>query len=193
MEAQEVIAKLKQFPIAVAGIAVALLAGIVFSFRVGVVPELEKELNDAQKKLQTITRNSSQSVGLAQDTTQLETFTTQLDERTIDSTQRSTNINYFYGFEDQSNVRITSINQGNAILPPRKGTKPFNSLRRHAIVNISLEAEGAFRDLLNFAHNIRMGQKLTRISRFNFTAGSQTDPTMRMVLIVEVFGESLGK
>lgn len=193
MNTELILTKIKEFPIAVAGVVVALIAGVIFFIRGGTVPELEAEMNRAQDTLRVVSQNRNQSIGLKQDVEKLRAFISEMEAQSFDSAERAANINYFYGFEADADIRIISIGQGGAITPRTKGKAPFTELKLHAVVPVEMEAMGTFKDLLTYAHRIRIGDKLARIHSLDFTAGSALETEMTLKATFEILGEYLGK
>ncbi len=169
MDSEALLAKLKQYPIAVGGVVLAIVFGLLIYFRGGKIPELEAKQEDLDLRWKTIQTNAKQAVDINEDVSRMTQFAGEIDERLIDRDARAINYQYFYRLEESSGVSLTTLNQSAsvpAISVPLSLTAP---------VEYAVAAAGTYPQILNFLYSLEHGRIFSRIETFSCTAASDEE------------------
>ena len=188
----QVMDKLKQYPVAVIGVIVLLLCAGVTFLRSGLVEELTVQEDELAARIQTINGNAKNSKDLEQDVAALDAYVVSINERLFDRKQRSINTAFFYSFEDRLDIVISSVNQLAAENPALMKGGP-NELKRYSAVSYDIDVSGSFQEILAFLYEIHsMRGALMRVAEFqvDVAAGQGATPgslsaKLRLVVLAQ--------
>lgn len=188
MNAQALLAKLKQYPMAVAGAVVALIFLALLYFTSGKVAELEGRYTDIETELDTILKNNENAVGLADDLVEANKLVEDIDGRLMIDGATADHYRYFLGLAESSGVSLSDPVNGGYLNPDEKGvsieTKEF------AQIDYSLIVKGEFPQILNFLYGLRTGKYFVRESRLQVTTSQAAEgPVVNVEMLVKVLAQ----
>lgn len=185
MNAQQLIAKVKQYPLAFAGGVLCLVFLLLLYFTSGKVSGLEATYQDVENQLNTILQNNQQSVGLSQDLEEAKKMVAELDDRLMRDDAKADHYQYFLGIAESSGVSIADPVYGGYFNPDEKDVKL--DTKEFAQIIYSLEVKGNFESVMDFLYELRTGKYFIRESRVRLS--TTTDPTgtfVRAELLVKI-------
>lgn len=168
MNLEAILARLRQYPIAVgAGVAALILAAFAY-FRAGTVPELTARESSLSSEAALMDRNVTQSVGLSEHVEKMRTVVATIQERLMESEQKAINYQYLYDLEQASKVRITAMAQNDVVTDARqRGGKPTPS---HYIgIPFNMSVQGSFGEVMEFLYRLETGRRFARIDVFSLS------------------------
>lgn len=190
MDTQLILAKIKQFPIAVGAVAVALVFGVILFLRSSAVPEAETERDRLSSQVQTMSRNVQQSKDLPEHAEQITEYAENLQSRLMDASNRPTNFRYFYELAERSGVQIDQLNQREIEIKPNAPPEDRPNLKLFAPIQYTVVATGDFPSILSFLYEIRNGTYFTRTDAFSVAAGQDDLPgILEVSLTMDVLGK----
>ena len=178
--------RLKKSPSLIVGIVALIVCGGVGLLRAGQLnrlSDLEAELN---AKLDKIRLNIKHSENIEQDTRELKRFVNLIEERLFVGEERSTNINFFYSFEDKLDIVISEVSQvtGNNSKFSKGGP---NELTLYAVVDYSITLRGTFKEILRFLYEIDRIDSIVRVTDFQIdTAVGREDGPGKLLAKVRI-------
>lgn len=192
MDVQIILAKLKQYPIAVVSgiLAIAFLAGMYF--RGGAVPEMQAELDELTSQVNIIRRNTDNAVGLEADLERMRELVASVEDRLMVREQRAINVQYFYAFENEEDIiNIISVNQVAPNPAGPRGQAGGSPLDNYDVIQFSAQAEGTFDEVLRLFHRLRNGEKIIRIRDFGLSpkGGGVTTEDLIVNFTLDVLGK----
>ncbi len=189
MNTQELIAKIKQYPIVVGGVILSLILVGAYFTRSGGASALDAKINDMENQLKRFTVNFENSTNLEPQLEEMKTLSAELNERTMDGLQRGLNLDYFYQFERDSNLRIINVaQQEGADTTGETVGKP--KLERFDSIGFIVTAEGKYEDLLSFLYELQHDQYFVRIDSFSAQMASDAlQDNIRVELRLEILGK----
>lgn len=165
----QIMQKLKQYPIAILGVVVLLVCvGFIF-LRGGVVEELTTKEEELTGRLRTISSNVKNSKDLEKHVEMVDTYVASIDERLFSRKQRAINTDYFYSFEDDLDILISDVNQNSAEDASLIAGGP-NELKLYSAISYDVQVSGRFQDLLEFLYEIDNADALMRVAEYEVSA-----------------------
>lgn len=190
MNVSIIIDKIKAFPIAVASGVLFILFVVAIFMRSGVADELSIAESELTSRLRVIDKNIKSSIGINQDTEDLELIVEEMDSRLFNRYERAVNISFFYEFEELADVVISDINQLSQADPIYDKDGP-RSLKLHSTLVYSMTLSGSFKDILKFCYEIQQAEALIRIADFqvsrseNELGGADMEAQLRLIAMAE--------
>lgn len=157
MNSQQLIAKLKQYPLAViCSLVILVMLGLSF-VRSGNLPELNAQYDTLQNEAETVRQNSSNAVDLPANLSELEKLVENVDSRLIDADAITANYRYFLSLGERSNISYVAD-------PPAATYKSSTSLKKYALAEFTnVSIRGQYEDVLNYLYLLRTGDYLLRV------------------------------
>ncbi len=170
MNTQDLIAKLKPYPIAVAALALALVAGVFFYFRMMSLEEQSRRhesLTTEWKKMEdNVFKNS---VNLETHLESVKSITQDAERRLIIPSELARNYQYFYRLEASTGVEIISLQQQPAA-PEKPAPKGSSKAKApdplFSKTGYTMTVSGAYNDLLTFFHVLQHGESFYQLKNF---------------------------
>lgn len=162
MNTQIILAKIKQYPIAVGAFALALLLIGAWYVRKGGIPDMQSEQDTLSDQVKIMEGNQDRASGLEADLTTLKDLTGTMEARLMRRAEKTQNVAYFYNFEKEGILEIESVNQ----LPLGQLTRAQERERKRQMyesIEFTLQVEGSYEQLVRFAHDLRNGEKIVRV------------------------------
>lgn len=190
MNIQVIIAKIKQYPVAVGAVVLAVVLLAVLYMRSGEIPEMEARQQSLSSEVETYEKNETAAVELDSHLEQLNSLTSKIDNRLMDRSRLTGNVAYFYNFEEEGKLDIESVNQvplGNmSRAQEREAAK-----RIYDEIDFTIQVEGTFERLIQFVHDLRMGEKIVRVEDIGISpvSGNQTSPRLRATFSINALGK----
>ncbi|CAA6679521.1 MULTISPECIES: hypothetical protein [unclassified Lentimonas] len=184
----QIMEKLKQYPIAIFGAVVLLVCAVVIFLRGSVVDELTAKEDELFGRLRTISSNAKNSKDLEQHVELIDRYVASIDERLFSRAQRSINTDYFYSFEDDLDILISDVSQTSAVAPSLIKGGP-NALKLYSAISYDVRVDGRFQDILEFLYEIHKADALMRVTDFDVSAAmgaadSVVDLTAKLRIVV---------
>ena len=190
MNPQVILAKIKQYPIAVGGVVFILVIGAAFFLRKSKTPELDGQRAKLESRWNAIQKNTGQSSGIAEDMEKVSDYSTEVISRLMVRDAKALNQQYFYGLEEQTGLTLSLLSQSNAPPPPRPAPgKPNITL--YSPIEFSVNVEGTFSEVLDFLYRVEHGKYFTRIEGFSTSSSgdSDDDDQIQISLKMDILGQ----
>lgn len=185
MTSADLVALIKKHPVSFACLLLCLASGVVIYLRYGNISAGQQELENKSTELSRMTSNIRNSVGLAEQVTEIRAHTKELDSRLLKASQLADNLQHFYKLETENGVKLVDVRQ-NAL--------PRNT-RAAAYVGIpfNVSVQGTYTQVMNFLNRLQNGRLLCRINTANFSkvaaAASSGEPLVNLSLNLELLGQ----
>lgn len=182
MNAQQILAKLKQYPLAV-GCVVVIIVMMGLSFMRGDrIVGLQNEAEQLQKQFDTILANAKDANELPENLDQIQALAEAIDSRVIDPDAKTDNYRYFLGMAEQANVNLVD--------PPTGQVSKPAEMKVYPLVSFPLQVSGEFKDVLNFVYLLRTGKHIMRIDSLTL---SPRDSSGKYVVSMSLNTAGIGK
>jgi len=169
----QLVENLKNSPSIIAGtVALILLLGVGLfrSNQLTTLSAVESELNT---KLDSINFNLRNSENIEQDIQKLELLTNTINARLFFGEERSTNIDFFYSFEERLEITISEVKQLEKS-NPRYSQKGPDALEQYSVVDYTITVSGTFHELLRFLYEIYQIDTIARVTEYQIDAGDES-------------------
>ncbi len=188
MNAQALLAKLKQYPLAVAGTVIALIFLVLLYFSSSTVSDLEGRYTEIETELNTILKNNENAVGLEQELTEANKLVEELDERLMLDDAKADHYQYFLGIAETSGVSISDPVYGGYLNPDEKGVKV--DTKEFAQIEYSLDISGEYQQVLDFLYGLRTGKYFIRESRLALSTRQDANgPVVEAEMVVKILSK----
>lgn len=157
-----ILAKIKQYPIGIAGAVITLIVAVLLFGRGDTIAELEQQAGDIDLRVQVIDFNAVNAVGLDSQLQQAKNIVEAIQERLMDPQHRTSNLRYFLGLEEANSITLNDPFP-KAVVPPRGS--PYGR------VSYSMTLRGPIESCLNFVYQLRTGPYLTSINAVYLSPG----------------------
>lgn len=165
---QAILAKIKQYPIGIAGAVVTLIVAVMLFGRGDMIDQLEQEANDADLRVQVIDYNAINAVGLDSQLQQVKELVADIQRRLMDPQHRTSNLRYFLGLEEANRITLTDPF-------PKAVTQPKGSI--YGRISYSVLLLGSLENCFQFIHQLRTGPYLVSITGVSMSHGSGGGPS----------------
>lgn len=179
MNAQQLLDKLKQYPLAVVCVVVIFVALAVGFLRGDKLPVAQAEYDTVLQESEVMNSNRENAVDLEENLEQLTEMVAKIEDRLIDPDARTDNYRYFLGMAERAQVSLDDPSSGNMVNSAEAGLKEF------AVLDFSLSATGSYDKVLRFLYELRTGHHVTRINSVSLSparnAGGMKNPVHLVV------------
>lgn len=170
-----ILAKIKQYPIGIAGAVIALIVAFLLLGRGDTITELEQQASDVDMRVQVIDFNAVNAVGLDSQLQQVRNVVEDIQNRLMDPQHRTSNLRYFLGLEEANKITLHDPFP-KAVVPPRGS--PYGR------ISYSMTLRGPLENCLQFVYQMRTGPYLISISGVYLSPGGggtqPNDVTLRV-------------
>ncbi len=170
MNKELLLAKLKQYPLAVVSVGIALVLILIIYMRSGRLPSLEAELEQMEMTLEVIQNNDLRAVDMQAHLDTITADSEEIDARLLNQDDKAINYQYIFQLEQRCGVRLDNLQQK---------VPTDNDIGDHyKAVNFDISASGTYKQILNFVYELQNGKYFTRIDRFNYNAVGELEPNL---------------
>ncbi len=181
MNKELLLAKIKQYPLAVASVGIALVLILVIYMRSGRLPSLEAELEQMETTWDVIQNNDLRAIDMQVHLDTISAATEEIEARLLDPEEKAINYQYIFQLEPKFGVRLDNLQQ--------KDSTDNDVGDNFKTVNFDISASGTYKQILNLVYELQNGKFFTRIDRFNFNAVGELEPNLVQIdLKIAVLG-----
>jgi Tfp pilus assembly protein PilO len=187
MNAQQILAKLKAYPLALALLGAAIiLAGWAY-YRSGSLDDLHDQLDTATAQNDQTSNNVKDGINLKEQLDQLTTQVAQFKPGLIVPSAVIPNQQYFYDFEQSTGVQLLDIADA--------GTVPGKDAGELSVTTFKLSASGSWNNILTFINALQTGPHYLRFNQFRIEKSDQARSSagvaqaLKLSVTVEVLGQ----
>lgn len=190
MDIQAILAKIKQYPVAVGCAIGALVLLVVIWLRMPHLPNLEQLANDRDETSNTIARNLKEAVGIEEDSEELAEYVANIERRLMHPDRKAINYQFFYGLEENSGVRITGLNQVGVVSSTGKPPPDKPALTLYTPIQYSIAIAGTWDQCMEFLYLLETGNFFPRYEAFSVgeTRGDDAEQLVSMSFTLEMLG-----
>lgn len=168
------ITQIKEYPVALTGIAIALVLAVLILLNGNRLPELEQEEAELISQLKRMERNAVNAVHLDQQLAEARQLVGAIDDRLMNLQDRTVNFRHFLALEEQFGVVLSDPRLATD-LPGRSGSAHYGS------IHYRIAIRGLLNNCLGFVEKLRTGLYLVRIHSLELTAGGVGDEVVMQV------------
>lgn len=183
MNSEQLIAKLKQYPLAVISVLITLVLLVLIYLRADRLPALEQEYTERQAEDELIKSNATNAVDLAANLETLQANADSIQARLIDPDAKTDNYRYFL-----SMAELTKVSLVDPQMSPAKTDPKFKVYRT---VDFPLSVTGNFADVLQFLYQIRAGDYILRVDSLSMRPASATGTNNEVQAQINITGLAL--
>jgi Tfp pilus assembly protein PilO len=175
MTLQDLVEKLRRFPVPTTCGAIVLVCFFAFYLRMDLITDLDIENDDVQRQVQQVEQNLTHGRTLEKHIAEMDAKVAEFNLRVIKPAELANNLKYFYEIEATTRVSIADLRQN--VNTPAKGA----SKTILANVDYSVLVTGRFDQVLSYLNELEHGRHFYRLDGFNLQRGRQegapSDPT----------------
>jgi len=188
MNTEVIIAKIKQYPVAVGAIALTVVLLAALFIRKGGIPEMESRQEALEKEVNTIKFNEREAIKLDEDLEKLKELVSEIEAGTMNRSELTVNVAYFYSFEENNDLQIDSVNQ---IRESAEDSRSRGARQRDTfeVIKFTVQVEGSYDHLVQFAHDVRNGEKIARIESVGISPTAQNPERLRATFSINTLGK----
>ncbi|MDX2109812.1 MAG: hypothetical protein SFY80_06165 [Verrucomicrobiota bacterium] len=188
MNVNIIVAKLKQFPIAVIAALLTIIFSVVIYLRLDTPTELEKIFSTRDNVLKTMENNAKQAIDLTEHLKKLESQSTIVNTFLMDKKAKAANYSSFYELEKASGVSIVKID-------PEDNTPKSDGIERPTLTLFEpiiwqIDVVGSYQQILSFFYQLQTVKYFIRVNQFDI--GPSTDTTKAGSIKASIRLEVLG-
>jgi Tfp pilus assembly protein PilO len=187
MNSQQVLAKIKAYPLALTLLGTAIvLAGWAY-YRSGSLDDLHGELDTITAQNDQTSENVKDGINLKEQLDELTATVAQFKPGLITPSAIIPNQQYFYDFEQSTGVQILDIEEAGSV-PGKDPSEP-------SITTFKMGASGSWDNILTFIDALQAGPHYLRFSQFRIEKSDQTRSAsgvtqpLKISFTVEVLGQ----
>lgn len=183
MNTTDLIARIKKHPTSFGCLLVSLVCGVIIYLHLDDISTRQTELEAKSAEAAKMSANIRNATNLAEQVSEIQAATKELDARLMKAGQLAVNLQYFYKLEAETEVKLVDV---------RPNGVPRNNKTQFVGVSYSVSIQGSYAKVMNFVNRLQNGRHLCRIitASFNKSGGaadvSGTD--MTLALTVELLG-----
>ena len=170
MNKELLLAKLKQYPLAVASVGITLVLILIIYMRSDRLPSLEAELEQMETTWEVIQNNDLRAVDMQTHLDNITADSEEIDTRLLNQDDKAINYQYIFQLEQRCGVRLDNLQQ--------KDPTDNDIGDHYKAVNFDISASGTYKQILNFVYELQNGKFFTRIDRFNYNAVGELEPNL---------------
>lgn len=183
MNVQDILSKIKQYPIPVGGLIIALVLVGVFMSRKGIYPVLDSEVKALETQLSIFNKNERNALNLSNDVARAKELLEDVRGRLMDRRDVASNQGYFYDLERISGVSIVDDIR-------EKSERYCTSLpepKNFDVIRFSIKVDGRFNEIMEFVNLLESGTHLSYVESFVMSSG-QAGEIIRLELDLAILG-----
>lgn len=167
MTLQDLVEKLRRFPVPTSCGAIVLVCFFAFYLRMSLISDLEIENDDIQRQAQQVDQNVTHGRTLDAHNVEMDKKLGEFDARIIKSAELANNLKYFYEIEASTSVSIADLRQ--SVTTPAKGA-PKTLLMG---IDYAVLVTGRFEQVVSYLNELEHGKHFYRLESFNLQRGRQ--------------------
>jgi hypothetical protein len=167
MTLQDLVEKLRRYPVPTACGAIVFVCFFAFYLRMNLITDLEIENDDVQRQAQQVEQNLTHGRTLEKHIAEMDAKVTEFNARVIKPAELANNLKYFYEIEAVTRVSIADLRQS-VSTPAKSTTKAIL-----ASVDYSVLVTGRFDQVLSYINELEHGRHFFRLEGFNLQRGRQ--------------------
>ena len=183
MTTDDLIEKLKRYPIPSLCGLVVLAALLNFYLRMDMLTELDLEREKATLQARQVEDNIVAGSSLEDHVAQMRAHLENLEERVVNYSELATNLRYFYELESVTGVALSDLRQGKV-----ESGEPGD---RTELVGIdySVMLSGSFAQIVAYLDELENGRQIYKLKSFNVQKGRDpSDSTLTLSLNLQLLG-----
>lgn len=183
MTTEDLIEKLKRYPIPSLCGLVVLAALLNFYFRMDMLSELELEREKATLQARQVEDNIVAGNNLEDHVVQMRSVLENLEERVVNFDELATNLRYFYELESATGVALSDLRQGQAESGlPGERTQLVG-------IDFTVMLSGSFAQIVAYLDELENGRQIYRLKSFNVQKGRDASiSTLNLSLNLQLLG-----
>ncbi len=182
----QVIENLKRNPSLLVGIVILIVCGGIGALRANQLLKLSDQEAELSAKLDKIKLNIKHSANIEKDIQKLNELVGTIDKRLFVGEERSTNIDFFYSFEEQLDIIISEVKQLEASSVRFSKNGP-DELKLYSVVDYDVTVSGSFHEILRFLYEVHRIESIMRVSNFQIdVTGDRSDESGKLLAKVRV-------
>lgn len=184
MTTQDLIEKLKQYPIPTFCGMVILAAALNFYFRMDMLTELDLEREKANLHARQVEDNLVAGKTLEDHVEQTRVILENLEDRVVYHSELATNLKYFYELESATGVSLSNLRQGQ----PESGSSGDRT--RLVGIDYSVSLSGSFAQIVAYFDELENGRLIYKLKNFNLQRGrdDSSGNTVTLSLNLQLLG-----
>ncbi len=176
MTLQDLLEKLRRFPVPSTCAAIILVCFFGYYLRMDMLTELEIESGDVERQLRQVEQNVSHGRALPADIAEMKRSVDELESRLVKGAELANNLKYFYELEVTTHVVIADLRQTAA--------EPVNGAGRSVLAGVgySMMLSGSFHQIVSYLNELEHGRHFCRlrsiaVQRVERGASESKEPT----------------
>lgn len=184
MTAQDLIEKVKRYPVPAVCGAIVLVCFIAFYLRMNLLTDLEITQDDITRQADLVETNRVSGANLEEHLVQMRAQAAELESRIIRHSELANNLEYFYRLESETGVSLADLRQ-NPPAPPARGA-PKTAFTG---IGYSVVLSGSFAQAVAYVSELENGRCLYRLESFNLQRVKEgNQDTLSLALNLELLG-----
>lgn len=168
MNTEQLLAKLKQYPVAVIGAAATLVFGIAIYFTMGAPAELRKQDSALETQWSVMDANRTRAVNLDAELAKAKEAVDSIKGKLLSIQNKTANYQYFYDLEVASGATIVNVFQEDS---PRASDPAKPSPTLYGVMVVRLELQGSLEQVAAFFDRLYAGERLLRVENYTISSG----------------------
>ena len=184
MTAQDIVEKLKRYPVRSVCGAILLVCLADYYFRADMLGDLEVVLDTASRQAVQVDTNILSGATLEKDLEEMRTMVAELEPRIVKQLELAENQKYFYVLESETGVSLADLRQ---IAPP----PPAKGAAATAFVGVSynLTLSGTYAQAVAYFDELENGSRFYRLRNFNLQRGRDSaSGAITLAISLELLG-----
>jgi len=169
MSSPAILANAKKYPLVIIFAVLSLLLLGVHVLRSGQIADKERVSEELSSELNVMTANLNASQALGDDVLKIENYLHNVESCLINREEKGPNIDFFYRFEDQTNIILKSV-------IPAEDVKKIGKIKTFDCVGFGISLDGNFYEVMKFLYTMSHSGRLMRIESIDLSQNLQVDP-----------------
>ncbi|RME67637.1 MAG: hypothetical protein D6781_12805 [Verrucomicrobia bacterium] len=183
MTTQDLIERIKRYPIVCGSVIVLIACFLAYYFRMDLISDLEARHDEVAAKLMRVEHNLVAGTNLEEDLEAARAYVAKLEERVVRPSELALNLKYFYQFESETGVSLADLRQ---LAETDKGGKKNTVFRG---VGYSAIVSGTFHQIVAYFDELESGPRIYRLKSFTLQRGRETaKSTVNLSINLELLG-----
>jgi len=180
MNTADLVALVKKHPIGFGCGFVSIVCGVLLYMRSGNIAASQAELEASSAQASKMIANVRNANGLAEQVTEIQALSKEMEGRLMKAGQLAVNLQYFYKLETENEVKLVDV---------RQNSVPRNAKNLYTGVPFTVSVQGPYPNVINFLNRVQNGRHFCRIYTANFTKAGDTGSEMSLSLNLELLGQ----
>jgi Tfp pilus assembly protein PilO len=177
---RQLAAQIRRAPLVAANVVILLILGVANYFLWQRQQDLNLQHTEVKRSGEAVMLSLAGQARVSGELVRVQDALKVIDQNLVAEGDLAENLGYFYQMETISHVRLSQLNQLNA-LPVQDGN-PYKS------IPFTLRASGSFAQIMAFLHAMETGPRLLRIKSFGLGRAELKTSALSLDLTVELLG-----